>query len=165
MMTELATQLRHLADYQQGTLEHSAREMLRSAAAALTPADPLRDLDTLERLLSLLADPAVTRARIAEFRVAATEADAARLNAENMVAELDQKRAAFQSELAEHQRKIGVEAGRHEAAMYAREQEVSGREIIAAELLAQAQADAAAAAELKADLQSRINAVQKLAAA
>jgi hypothetical protein len=157
----LAHGLRRLADYGPPALGQSDRDLLKAAAEAITPPPP--PFQMLADLVALLADPAETKRRL-QGLVTATADHAATIKAAGDASvALDGRRAEFETELAEHRRAIETERGTHAADLHRRTRAVEGQEIEAAELLAKAKADAAAAAELKADLEQRMSQIAAVA--
>lgn len=122
-----------------------------------------RDVSTLLALVELLADPAATKARIAEL-------NAANANAEKLLAEAiaDRAKAAaarlqadkdIAAKRAEHDERMQADRDGFLASKAAQQRELDEQQKKLNELRAQAEADAKAAADLKSDLERRFRLV------
>jgi hypothetical protein len=128
-----------------------------------------RDLSLAFAIMGLVADPAGCAKRLRELADKAEEARTLIAEAKEQHAALDAKRAEhtqrLKTELADHQHRMAKAAGDFETAQAAREKDLKLREAHVDRLLAKADEDSRAAAELRAGLEKRVAALRAAAAA
>jgi hypothetical protein len=134
------------------------------ASPPLPPVPTQRDVQTLVDLISLLADPAATKTRLAVFSAAA---DAARKIVDQAAADstaANALRARTERELGAarqaHDATIATEHDAHQEAMRTARAEIEAEKKAVESLKASAEADAAKAAELKAEMSRRLRVME-----
>jgi len=135
----------------------------------LPPNDPAVLGNMLVALVELLSRPEEAKKRIAEYSKAYATATEQIQRAQAATVELRQEQAKTLASLDEakalHTARVNAEREAHDEHCRHRASELDEREKRVAALEAQAEADAAAAARLKADLQRRIRIVSEPMAA
>jgi len=134
--------------------------------SASIPPDPA--FGHANALLALIADPVATAERVKALQEASAEARAVIDEANQKIAAADAKMADCERDIArreaESDQKIVDSQNRHAQAMHAREQELKGRELNAAQDAAAAKIAREEAEQLRADLRRRLDAISAAAA-
>lgn len=137
-------------------------------STALPPEVPAaRDVAVVWNLLALFADQAAAQARIDEYRKAADDL-------RQLLAEAPAVRAQLETERTEQARKLKADRAQHDAALASersafkaetagRERDLGAREAELQESIAAAKRDREAAAELRRDLEGRLEQMNRLA--
>jgi hypothetical protein len=134
------------------------------------PPDPIFGVgaDAFLGLLRLVGDPDAAKKRLGEIHDAAMAANeiirAAREAAETMAAERKVYNETLARELKEHDRAIAAARAKFDSEGNAGSQEINKMRANAERLQVKAQADATAAAQLKADLEQRVAKIKAAAA-
>jgi hypothetical protein len=115
-------------------------------------------------LLAVVADPAAAKAALEKIATARGDAESAIERAAAAQADLDAARKeqhqALEKERDEHDWALAQSESAFEADCARRKRDLDARDDAATQLLAKAKADSEAAAELKADLQRRVDAIR-----
>jgi chromosome segregation ATPase len=134
------------------------------------PSPPINnnDLAFISALLATLSDPAASKKQLAAMQEARQAWQAACDAAVAKIAELDAKKAehdaAIERERADHEAKLDSDRRKFDKLCNEGMAEISQKKTEANQLLEQAQADAAAAAKLKADYEKRLDLIKKAGA-